>query len=105
MAPYTLPLFKKNESLHRSSFQKCQHFSTFLHIFRVDEMCNISNKYRSARNLLTNYFYTRDFITLLYYFIKFITFFPCFPKAIGALCHGFLEASTFYHMFTGFDSR
>ena len=51
----------------RSLLQKFSERSTiFLPVFTVDEVCNISNKYRSAKNLLTHwYFYIRDFITLL----------------------------------------
>ena len=81
-------------ALHRRSFQKDRLFTTFLPLFTVDEVCNISNKYRSPENVWTHsYFYTRDFITLLHLedSLKYISF---FTKAIGAFCHWFLEAST-----------
>ena len=42
---------KKVCTLHCTSFQKYPLFTIFLPVFTVDEVCNISNKYRSPKNL------------------------------------------------------
>ena len=40
-------------------------------VFKVDEVCNISNKYKRPYNLAKyQYFYTKDFISLLHFETK-----------------------------------
>ena len=93
-------------TLHRRSFLKDRLFSIFLPVFTVDKVCHVSNKFRSPRNLRTQYFQTRDFIIhlhledslkihLSFFFSKSNS--PCLSQRL-------LEASIFYHMFTSFDS-
>ena len=45
---------KKNCALDPRRFQKDWIFTTFLPNFTEDEECNISNKYRSRKNLQTH---------------------------------------------------
>ena len=68
-------------------------FTIFLPVFTVDEVCHISNKFRSSKNFNHINIFTR--VTLGPSFIwkilsKYISTF--FPKAIGPLCHiGYLK--------------
>ena len=70
------PSFQKRiYDIHPRSFHKHQMFTTFLLVFTVDEMCNISNKYQPPSNLAKyKYFCKRDVISLLH-----------FEKKIGVL--------------------
>ena len=75
-------------TLHRRSFLKDRLFSIFLPVFTVDKVCHVSNKFRSPRNIRTQYFQIRDFIIHLHLenSLKIhLSFF--FPKAIRPVCH------------------
>ena len=63
------PSFQKRiYDIHPRSFHKHQMFTTFLLVFTVDEMCNISNKYQPPSNLAKyKYFCKRDVISLLHF--------------------------------------
>ena len=71
--PYTSPSFQKtNCTLHRRRFQKNPRF-TFLLIFAVNELCNVSNKYRAPSNLPSINVFTQG--TLYVYSEKILVFF------------------------------
>ena len=60
--------FRKNCAPHCRIFKKYPPFTTILLVFRIDEVCNISNKYHSPSNLAKyQYFYTREFISFLHF--------------------------------------
>ena len=64
--PYTPSSFQKTCAIHHRIFQKHPLFITFLVVFTVDEVCNISNKKQPPSNL-AKYQTTRDFISLLHF--------------------------------------
>ena len=95
-ATYTPPLLQKNCVLHRRCFQKHLHFTTFLRVFAMDQVCSISNKHQPLNNLAKyQYFYTRDFISFRYFENK-------NWRSPSQTC---FQKSTFYHIFTVFKSE
>ena len=90
--PYTSPSFQKtNCTLHPRRFQENPLFA-FLLIFTVNELRNISNKYRPPSNLPSiNFFYTRDLIYIL-------------KKYCSSSSRTFFETSTLHHIFTTFNN-
>ena len=83
---------KKIGTLHRKSFSKHPLFTTFLLFLKVSEVCNISSKCwlpnKSANKAFSHKTpYTR----------------PLFQIKICVL-HRRIETSTFYNIFTSFDS-
>ena len=67
--PYTSPSFQiKIRVLRCRCFQNLPLFTTFLLLFIVDEVCDISSKYQPPNNLAKHqYFYTRGFLLLFHF--------------------------------------
>ena len=83
--------FQKRLALHRRCFQKHPLFTTFLLVFTVDEVCNISNKYQPPNNFSK--------ISILLHKRLYIP--PSLRNKVGVfLCKRFFKISTFYHIFT-----
>ena len=58
---------KKKSALHRIIFQKHPRLTTFLLVFTVDVVCNITNKNQPSRNLAKyRYFYRRDLVAFFH---------------------------------------
>ena len=91
------PSFQKRiYDIHPRSFHKHQMFTTFLLVFTVDEMCNISNKYQPPSNLAKyKYFCKRDVISLLHFE----------KKNRRSPSQTIFETFTFKHIFNIFNSE
>ena len=92
--PSTSPSFQKtNCTPHRRLFQKIQ-FLHFLLIFTVNELCNISNKFRPPSDLPSINIFTQG--TLYIYILK---------KYWSSSSRTFFKTFTLYHIFTIFSNE
>ena len=67
----TIQLFSHKTPYTPPSCQKIALSFVDLLVFKVDEVCNISNKYKRPYNLAKyQYFYTKGFISLLHFETK-----------------------------------
>ena len=119
LTPYISPSFQKRKK-KRSSSQ-----ILFLLFFEVDQVWYISNKYQPPNNLAEHqYFYTRDLCPsliwkkigalhrkrfsmhpLFYHLNKiFLHRTPYFKNKLRSPSQNLLETSTYYYIFTSFDS-